>query len=269
MRLFQKPKPNGKMPKSEDIFRDPKELEALKSKVKPEEYLKTLYDKIEEKEKAFEALSQDYSNKDSSLAADFDRRKAEKEALIKIVDSTLEIKRSKRDEVERPLIDIQRGLQEQSQRLEEREKQIPIEQQKVFEREREAEKKLTDVQSLSDQLGETRVRLMVKEQTLEGREKALKHNENKILLGFEELAKKRNEVQSELLVREEEVTVRELTLQGKEENLVKREKELLDGHIWLNDQRGVLARAWSELQNKIKQNGTTSTTASRHTAKRP
>lgn len=255
------------MPKSEDIYRDPKELEALKAKVKPEEYLKTLYEKITSIEEEIGKTEKEVSNAQFKLREDFEREKMQKEQIIAVLDNTIALKRSKREEAERPFIEIQKELDVRAEKLLAREKASVDEMQKAFHMEQEAQNKLTDVQALSDQLGETRVRQLVKEESLKNLEKALKHNENQYLLKIDRFSHEMNESTALLQERENAMMLRELNLQGKEDNLVKREKELLDGHIWLNDQRGVLERAWVELRKK--ENGKSTTTPIVTFKKRP
>lgn len=242
------------MPKSEDIFRDPKELEALKAKVKPEEYLKALYDKIFATEKELEKWQADFKTAQISLEGDFEKDKARKEQALGSLENTLEIKRAEYAELSKPFMDRSQELNEREQKLLMRERQASEESQKAFETQKEAENKLADVQSLSDQLGETRVRQLVKEESLKNLEKTLKHSETQHLLKLERFSHEVNESAALIQERENAVMLKELNVQSKEENLVKREKELLDGHIWLNDQRGVLARAWAELSRR-KENG--------------
>ena len=195
-------------------------------------------------------LNPAYEQRKKELEADFQARKLSLEAQLRVIENSIEIKRSKREEAEVPITERIKVAEERERKVLLREEEVARNQQQAFEQERKAETKLEDVQILSDQLGETRVRQMVKEQTLEVREKVVRQNENRVLLGIDALNKRQIEVQAGLSLREEAVTLRELDIQSKEENLVTREKELSDGHIWLNDQRGVLARAWAELKRK-------------------
>lgn len=238
------------MPKSEDIFRDPKALEALKTTVQPEEYLKALYEKIASTEHELIETEKEVKHSEEFLESEFEHQKMQKEAIIKVLDNTIALKRSKREEAERPFIEIQKELDVRAAVLLEKEKASADEMQRAFYMEREAENKLADVQSLSDQLSETRVRQLVKEESLKNLEKALKHNENQYLLKVDKFSQEVNMATALIQERENAILLKELNVQSKEENLVKREKELLDGHIWLNDQRGVLKRAWAEVKRK-------------------
>lgn len=257
MRLFQKPKPNGAMPKSEDIFRDPKELEALKAKVKPEEYLKALYDKIFFAEKGLEKRESDFKATKIAFEEDFEKDKARKEQEIVSLENTLGIKRAEYAQLSKPFIDRSSELDWREVKLIEREKSSSDEMQKAFHMEHEATNKLADVQSLSDQLGETQVRQLVKEESLKNLEKTLKHNENQYLLKVERFSHEVNESAALIQERENAILLKELNVQGKEENLIKREKELSDGRTWLTDQREVLRRAWAELNRKQNDKSTT------------
>lgn len=240
---------------SESVFRDPKELEALKAKVKPETYLKALYAKIFEKEKELESISFANQEKKRQLDIGLVFSSAEIKRQLDEVESELIIKRQERVELEKPFNDRSKELDERSLKLDERSKSLDDATQAVFERERAAEGKLEAVQDLADSLGKTRVRLSVKEKTLEGREKILKEKETRQLVSIqnwnEEEARRNDGLQS----RAYSIELRELNVQGKEENLIRREKELLDGYIRLEDQRGTLARAWDELERKRKQYG--------------
>ena len=205
---------------SGEIYRNPADLEALKMKVR-EEYF-----------------------------ADFERERLDKRRTIDALDNVIALKQSKRNEAEVPLTEKWKAIGEREKDLQDREKILSEGLQKVFERESDAEKKLESVQCLADQLGETRVRQMVKEKTLQSLEKALKENETQYLSKVERFSHEVNEAAARIQEKENAVNLKELNVQSQEENLVKREKELLDGHIWLNDQRNVLARAWSELKEK-------------------
>lgn len=250
MALFKRPKPNERMPQSEDIYRNPKELEALKNRVKPEEYLKTLYDKISSVEKLVEEFEARYADTKLDLERTLGRRKLELEREISTLENVLIFKREEHAELVKPITLLSKALQEKESELLVREQLADEATQRAFEREREAEKKLESVQELADELGESRVRLTIKERTLQGREDLLKDKETQYLVRIERFSREVNESSARIQERVNEVTLKELNLQGKEENLVKREKELLDGHIWLNDQRGVLDRAWKELKKK-------------------
>lgn len=241
------------MPKSEDIFRNPKELEELKSKVRPEVYLSSIYEQIFKIETELENKKQKFIQTVSGLEIDSEIKRKELWKDIDLLENVLAIKRAERIQLDRPFIDRTGELNQREIEIIEARKVVSQDQQKAFEIQRMAENKLEDVQILADQLGETRVRQMVKEHMLQEREKNVKGGEQKILLGFDSLYKRQQEVKTELKLREDAVELKELNVTSEKDNLVKREKELLDGHIWLNDQRGVLARAWQELKNK--QNG--------------
>lgn len=231
-RLFKKPKETSKQnPVGESLkeLKAEEELDEFKSRVTQEKEI---------------------------LIESFEREKAEREALIKVLDNTIELKRQKREEAEVPLLERVRLIDERERVLAEKETQVSQDRQRAFETQREAERKLEDVQELTDQVGETRVRQMVKEKTLIERENVLKGRENEYLIKIEKFSHEINESAARIQERENAVYLKELNLQSKEENLAKREKELLNGHILLNDQRGTLERAWNEL--KEKQHGSSS-----------
>lgn len=184
------------------------------------------------------------------------REKDEKASIIKALDTTIALKRNKRDEAERPLIEFQKELNDRENALALTERTLFDETQKIRLKERDTERKLEDVQALSDQLGEVRRRHLVKEGLLIHREEMLKDKEMSYLTKIEKFSREVNESAAKIQERQNEVLMKELNIESKEENLKKREKELLDGHAWLNDQRAVLQRAWNELTIKTHDSST-------------
>lgn len=231
------------MSHTEDIYRDPKELAILKGKVKPEEYLKALYDKIAEVEQDLSKWQQDFESIKSTFESEFKHNKLEKERLLVVLENTLATKRQQRDAAEVPIFEKLKVLDEREKLLIEKEKETFSEKQLALQREREASVKLEDVQILADQLGETRVRQMVKEKSLKELEKALHHNENEYLLKIERLSHEVNESAARIQERENALLLKELNIQSKEENLVKREEALLSERLLIQSQRQALMAA--------------------------
>ena len=229
------------------IFRKPK----LESK----EYLASLNAMIFEAEKKLLGLEDASVIAQTHIREEFEFIRKEKQAEIDALSSVLAIMQSERIELEKPITHKRLELDEREKKIEERAQKVRDDEQKALEREREAEAKLESVQQLADELGETRVRQVVKEKLLKGREDGLRDSENRHLLKIDQFNLSVRGVEEGLEERERVVKLRELNVNGKEENLEKREKELLNGHILLNDQRGTLARAWKEL--KQKQHGST------------
>lgn len=250
MRIFQKPKPNGKMEVSEDIFRNPKELEALKVKVKPEEYLKTLYDKIFSKEKELEEFISNASTKKESLEKDYVENKAGKEKEILSLESVLGIKRAEYAELNKPFIDRTKELDIRESLLNKSGFSLKEEQQKVFEKERFLENRVVDIQHMLDQLGEVRVSLSKEKELIDGRQTLIKDRELEYMAKIELFAKEIKEAHSLLEQEKESLSLRELNVQGALENIEQRETQIEKDRIFMADQRGVLQRGFDELQRK-------------------
>lgn len=249
MRIFKKPdlrKESGQV--SENIFRDPKELELFKAKVKPEEYLRVLFEKIEEEEKNLTNIQSSVHKTTEELNKSLAISQREIGKQIGDIDGILQIKRAERAELDKPFIDRTLQLNERESIVLQREKEIEEGVQAIFERERAVENKLESLTDLADSLGETRVRLSLKEKTLNGREELIKNKEIEHLGTVQIWSVEHKKQKEELRSKEYAVELSNLNLQGKEENLEKREKALLAGYIRLEDQRGVLERAWKELK---------------------
>ncbi len=250
-RLFQKPKPSGAMPVlPEEVFKDPRKLKVLKIEVKPEEYLKSIYNKISEKElelASFERRASERKDKEEqSLAAD----KLKRENEINTLEAVLVEKRAERANLEKPLTERIAALDNRENVLNDLEKTLKDNEQSVFEREKACDVQLDGIKDMADELGETRLRLSVKEKQLKGREDRIKEGETAHMLKVDKFSQEVNKAAAIVQERENAVLLKEQQVDAKEENLVKREKELLNGHILLNDRRGVLARAWKELGEK-------------------
>jgi len=227
------------------------------------EQLAKLQSDIFEAMRRVEGIDAEFAEKYRALDIEFLGKKSEKQKELDALENILGILRAERVELEKPIEHKRKELAEREVKIVEKEKSLTDQMQKAFEREREADTKLEDVQSLSDELGETRVRQMTKEKLLKGREDALKDRESAHLVKIERFSHEVNEAAARIQERENALFIKESTVQGKEENLVKRKKELLDGYILLNDRRGALERAWRELE--LKQHGKSQRT-SRHSS---
>lgn len=221
-----------------------------KPKVDQKEYLANLQAEIfritEELEKIKTRFAQAYID----LENEFSSKKAQKEKEIDELENKLSLMRSERVELEKPIEYKRKELNERESELKVREIEGLAESQKAYEREREAERKLESVQELADELGETRVRHMVKEKLLKGREDGLKDKEAQYILKVEHFNQNKREATSKLEEKEKEILFKELNVQGKEENLERREKELLEGYVLLNDRRTLLEKGFKELKEK-------------------
>lgn len=243
MRIFQKPKLSEKMPLNESIYKNPKELALLKGKVSPEEYLSSLYEKIATVEKDLVIWESDLKRRKADSETEFIQKKTEKERLFKVLENTLETLRQQRDAAEIPVFEKLKVLDEREIILNEREKQVFAEKQEALRREEEASVKLEDVQILADQLGETRVRQMIKEKSLKELEKALQHNENLYLLKVERFSHEVNESAALIQERENTILLKEQNIESKEENLAKREEALINERLLIQSQRQALMAA--------------------------
>lgn len=235
---------------SEDIFRNPAELEALKVKVKPEEYLKTLYDKIFSKEQELETLTADSKSKKEALERDYEENRTLKEKEIVSLENVLGIKRAEYAELSKPFIDRSKELDIREVSFAEKEVLCKENEQNVFERERNIENRLKDLQLLTDKLGAIKIEQANVQVKLVARETLLKEKEIKYLSKIDRFSTEVNEAAALIQERSNELSLRELNIQGTLENIETREKQLEKDNILLNDQRGVLKRGFEELQRK-------------------
>jgi hypothetical protein len=215
-----------------------------------DQYLGQINSEIYLKERQLEALRMNYDLISKSLEHSFIEDSERIRKGIEALESELVLKRAERAELDKPIVQRIQELDRREATLEERAQNLEAESQKVLQRERAAEQKLESVQDLADTLGETRVRLIVKEKQLNSRESLLKDNEMQYLVRIQRLHEEEKHISDILKTREYEISLKELDLQSREENLDKREKTLQDGNIRLMDQRSVLDRAWKELEKK-------------------
>lgn len=221
-----------------------------KPTIEPKKYLAELEAKILIKTKALEGLDGEYEGKKYALEEEFSKKKAFAERELFDITNALEIKRTDYAQKLIPITERSQGLDEREKTLLEKEGKVLEREQGVFEREHEVESKLSGVQDLADELGETRIRLKVKEKTLDGREKLLKDNEDTLLLRIERFSHEVNESSALLQERVNEIELRELNIKSNQENLAQREVALSNGKIRLADREATLARAWKELKTK-------------------
>lgn len=251
VRIFKKPElRTDKAEFSEDIFQDPKKLAALKEKVKPEIYLKSLYGKILEKEKEWEVIQQQTAENKIAIDKTFQEHVASLTKELKDIENALVFKREERAELEKPLTERIKIIDARELKVIQSELDIKAQEQAVFEKERTTEAKLDSIKDLSDELAEMRVRLNIREKQHASKEASLKTKEMEYLVAYQNFREEAAKIRNQFQEREYAIAMRELNVQSKEENLVSREQKLTDGHIWLNDQRGVLERAWRELKSK-------------------
>lgn len=256
-RIFTKPQIKGKGESNASIgerntpipSRFMKKPESVKDSPRTK-YLQELEEKIFQAEKKLENTESLFSESTKTLQDEFSRKKWETESAIYALESILILKREERVQLEAPFIDRTHSLDAREKQLSLRSEFLDGEEQKVFERERACQSTLEGVQDLSDSIGEMRVRLTVREKLLDGKERLLKDRETQHLIKVKNLEEQAKQIASQIENRAEAVKLQELNIESKEENLAKREKELLNGHIQLNDQRGTLARAWKEIERK-------------------
>lgn len=217
-----------------------------------EDYLKNLESAILVKEQELVLINRSADETKRSLDESLEVSSAAIRKQITEIDNVLKIKQSERAEIEKPIADRNKSLDERASLLDVRAKDIDSREQNVFEREREVESKLEGLKDLSDDLGETRTRLLIKEKLVLGRESVLKNRETEYMLAIQNFQAEDKKFLERVKEREYALQLKELNLEGKEENLKHRERELLNGHILLNDQRGTLERAWKEFESKKK-----------------
>ena len=233
---------------AESVFQNVKELEEAKQKVKPEVYLQTLYAKIAEKEGELRLITEKDETMRRSIEQSFQVDKAKYIRELQAIENDLVFKREERAELEKPLTERIKALDERQKLIEQEETSQKEERQRLFEKDAALESKLEGVRDLSDNLSEQHTKLQVREQLLQGKEERLKDSEMKHLVRISQWNEQEANLRNDWQAREYAVALREVSLEGKEENLIKREKQLSDGLLWLQDQRGVLERAWAELR---------------------
>jgi hypothetical protein len=251
VRIFKKPElRTEKAEFSEDIFQDPKKLKEIKEHLKPEVYLKSLYEKIGSKEKEWETRQIQINENWIAMDKTFQGHVASLTKELKDIENALVFKREESAELEKPLTERIKAIDAREQKVIQSELDIKTQEQAVFEKERATEAKLDSIKDLSDELAEMRVRLNIREKQHASKEASLKTKEMEYLVAVQNLKENEKNISAALQNREYAVSLKELGVQSREENLIQREQKLSEGHIWLNDQRGVLERAWAELKRK-------------------
>lgn len=233
---------------SEDIFRNPAELEVLKAKVKPEEYLKTLYDKIFSKEHELETLAIDSKSKKEALERDYEADSKGKSEAIASLESVLGIKRAEYAELTKPFIDRSKELDIREASFAEKISLFLEREQTIFERERNVENRLKDLQMLTDKLGDIKIQ-QAKEKTVLGtRETLLKEKEIQYLAKIDRFSTEVNEAAALIQERNNELMLRELNIQGTLENIEAREQQLDKEKKQLADRRELFKRNMEEFK---------------------
>lgn len=221
-----------------------------KQQTEREKYLARLDSQIFEKEKEWEAHRVSIETNTRAMDESFRKHNERLTTDLQTLESELAIKRQERAELNAP-------LDAQKHSLDEREKQIALKEkasqekgQSLFEKDRLYEVKLDSVKDLSDQLSEARMSLSIREKRLEVKERTLSQHEMEYLAAVQNLKENEKNITVALQAREYAASLKELAVQSREENLIQREQKLLENNIRLTDQRGVLARAWKELEQK-------------------
>lgn len=247
-RLFVKPDlRKAKIEISENIFRDPKELAALKETMKPEVYLAAVYAKIGEVETALLESKAQSDKNNAELMEQFLKDKSQKLKDIDVLENVLLAKRQEREYLEKPLIEKERILNERSAALDIKDRDIESKEQHVFEREVACERKLESIQDLADMLSEEKGKVMIREQKVGKREEVLKEREDMHLIKSEALNESSQAAHAILAVREDRVLLRELNISSKDENLTNREKELERERELIQSKRRALLAAQRQL----------------------
>ncbi len=218
------------------IFKKP-ELGAKEREI----YLGSLEDKISDKEREWSRISQTLEINSTILDENFKKQSKLLTKQLEDIESELAIKRSERAELEIPLDARKNSLAEREQVILKKEESLESEKQTLLQRERECEIKLESIKNLSDELGEMRVKLLIREKKQESKDRLLADREMQHLILIQNWKEFETKSRNDLQSREYAVAIHEMNLQSEK-----------DGHIWLNDQRGILSRAWKELTNKKK-----------------
>lgn len=251
VRIFKKPDlRTEKAEFSEDVFQDPKKLKEIKEHLKPEVYLKSLYEKIGSKEKEWEVIQQQTAENKIVMDKTFQEHVASLTKELKDIENALVFKREERAELEKPLTERIKAIDAREQKVIQSELDIKAQEQALFEKDYATEAKLDSIKDLSDELAEMRVRLNIREKQHDAKASSLKNKEIEYLVAYQNFREEAAKIRNQFQEREYAIELRELNVQSEKENLVKREKELSNGYILLTDQRGTLERAWQELRRK-------------------
>lgn len=219
-------------------------------KKEKESYLKTLEMKILQKEQEWEATQERMAENQKAIDKTFQNRAASLTKELNDIENALVFKREERAELEKPLIERMRAIDARESKVIQGELDIKTQQQAIFEKERATEAKLDGIKDLSDELAEIRVRLNIKEKQHDTKAQSLANKEMEYLIAYQNFREEAAKIRDTFKEREYAISLRELNVQSEKENLLKREQLLENGHIWLNDQREVLGRAWAELRSK-------------------
>lgn len=215
-----------------------------------ESYLKELDEKIILEEQRLIQVKESVEVSTRAIQEAFIDIQRKKQTEINDIEAQLIGKRAERANLEKPLTERSHNVFLQERAVIEREETIGAKEQAVFERERECEIKLDGIRDLSDQIGESRTRLVIRETQQKRKEEILGNREHEYLIKIDAFNSHVVSKTKEFDQRAYELGVQGLDLKSKEENLRRREQALLDGHIKLNDQRCTLERAWKELDIK-------------------
>lgn len=243
-RIFQKPdlkKLRTEVP--EAIFRDPKELAKLKDVLRPETYLKLVYDRIALKEKELAGIAEHTASAAHEAKVSLERAKAPLEAEVSLLKDVLIRMRQEREYLEKPLIEKEQDLSEREGVLNVKDKSIQVREQNVFEREQATEQKLQSLQDLASVLGTQKVSLDIRDKKVEAKESLVSERELAHLVRIETQASETRARNLSLEERENAVRLRELNIDSKEENLAAREKELKQYDLYIKSRRQALLAA--------------------------
>lgn len=243
-RLFKKPDlKSSSIEMSDSIFRDPRELEALKEKIKPEVYLQKLYAKISDLETGYISRAAHLEEEQAHAITSLAQEKESKQKEVRELEEVLILKREEYTELNKPIAGREARAREREKHLDERAEKLDAEAQRIFERDHECDLKLESVKDLADQVGEVRLRMSVKEKQLESRESQLSEREAKYLVRISDWNEHEAQGRNKLQELRTDIELREFNIQSKEENITKREEALLEEKLLVQSQRQALLAA--------------------------
>jgi hypothetical protein len=187
-----------------------------------EELEKSIFDKTER----VEALDRIFKDKNDTLEAHHSSLKSAKEKEIADIENILAFKRQEHEQLLKPTVEREIAVGKRETDVFEREKSVFSREQDALEKEQEATKALSDLENLSDEIGDTKVSLDRREKIIAAKESALKDKENEYLFKVDDTNKKHAEKDAHISSQLDDFRKREYALDEREISLNNKEKEL-------------------------------------------
>jgi ribonuclease Y len=214
-----------------------------KPKFEPKEELVKLKQAIFEKSKQLEELQGEYDKRSNALQESFDKKREALKAELAELENIVSLKRKERAELERPLDEKRKSLDDRDKALEKAELALTAKIAKEEERERKNAKDENDNISLLDEIGEKKMELNRREKSVKDKEEILKSRENDYLLKVSSNNEYINNRFAELEKEKEKISFSFTELKSKEKDLQEREKKILEDLELIKSKREALITA--------------------------